>query len=277
LEGKEGRRRLRVRYWNWIAAIALTVILVALAVPRTFLFSGDEWSLSFRGHPWFDYIEVPLYLAGILLSAMVFALIGAWILRAITGNAALTSIARSILDGASIFGLSPLQPVFANVILILLLPTIAESGLFPFESLRWIFTISLVVLFGIALGAELALRIVDTGASTRRGWLRALGQVTGAQAPVLAGRIAVMVMAGPLLFAAISGIGRSPADIAPEAQRFAFPNEALIVALIFALLGFVLWLFTRRIGGRPDEPAHPYPEPSPGRQVVAWGLVAPAP
>src|SRR5690625_2710783 len=156
-------------------------------------------------------------------------MLGAFLLRALSTTPSMLGTIRFLLSGASIFGLSPLQPVFANIVVILLLPTLVESGLFGIDSLRWVFTISLVFLFGIALGAELALKVFDARVSSGRGWLRATSQVISAQAPALAGRIAVIIMAGPLLMTAISSIGQSPSEIAPDAGRFAFPVEGIIV------------------------------------------------
>jgi peptide/nickel transport system permease protein len=264
---------VNVRLWNWIAAIALTVVLVALAVPRSLLFSGTEWQLAFEGHPWWSYLEIPLYLAGILVATVVIALLGVLLLRAVAGTPVMLQASRFILSGASIFGLSPLQPVFANIILILLVPTLAGTGL-EIQSLRWVFTISLVTLFGVALGADLALKLFESRATGRTGWLQATAQVIGAQAPALAGRIAVVIMAGPLLMTAIASIGQSPSQVAPDAARFAFPVEGIIVGLIAALLGLLLWLAGRKLGGRPDEPVPEYPTPSPARQIIAWAVVA---
>jgi peptide/nickel transport system permease protein len=271
--GRRERHRVNVRLWNWIAAIVLTVVLVALAVPRSLLFDGTEWQLAFEGHPWLTYLEVPLYLLGILLATVIVALLVAILLRALSGTPVMLRGTRAILSGAAIFGLSPLQPVFANIIVILLLPTLADAGL-GIGSLRWTFTIALVVLFGVALGAELALKVVDSRSTGRRGWVQATAQVIGAQAPALAGRIAVIIMAGPLLMTAIASIGQSPSQIAPDAPRFAFPVEGIIVGFLAAVLGLVLWLLGRKIGGRPDEPVLETPTPSTGQQVFSWAFVA---
>lgn len=265
---------MNVRLWNWIAAIALTVVLVALAVPRSLLFSASEWQLAFEGHPWWSYIEVPFYLLGILLATLIFGLLGAMLLRGLASTPVMERGARFVLGGASIFGLSPLQPVFANIIVILLVTPLAESGLVGIDSLRWVFTVSLISLFGIALGAELALRVVDSRATGRSGWLKAISQVISAQAPALAGRIAVIIMAGPLMMTAIASIGQSPSQIAPDAQRFAFPVEGIVVGFLAALLGLGLWLIGRKLGGRPDEPFNEFPSPTLRRQIASWALVA---
>jgi peptide/nickel transport system permease protein len=264
---------VNIRLWNWIAAIVLTIVLMALAVPRSILFSSSEWELAFQGHPWLTYIEVPFYLLGILLAATLIAILGVVLLRALANTPAMLRGVQFILGGASIFGLSPLQPVFANIIVILLVPTLAETGFFPFEGLRWVFTVALVTLFGLALGAELALKVVESRANGRSGWTQATSQVVGVQATALAGRIAVIIMAGPLMMTAIASLGRSPTEIAPDAPRFAFPVEGIIVGGIAALLGLGLWLLARKLGGRLDEPVHVYPDPSPARQTVTWLLV----
>jgi hypothetical protein len=263
---------VNIRLWNWIAAIALTMFLMVLAIPRSVLFSGTEWQLALEGHPWLSYIEVPFYLLGIILATAIAGIIGAFLLRALANTPVMLRAVRFLLSGASIFGLSPLQPVFANIIVILMVPTLADTGL-GIESLRWIFTISLVSLFGIALGAELALKIVDTRTRGTRGWSAAVAQVIGAQAPALAGRIAVIIMAGPLMMTAIASLSQSPSQIAPDAGRFAFPIEGILVALIASLLGLGLWAAGRRIGGRPDEPESPYPEPGRTSQIVSWSVV----
>ena len=269
----EGSRQLNVRLWNWIAAIFLTLILVAIAIPRSVLFSGTEWQRAFQGHPWLSYLDVVGYLLGILAATLVFAVIGVFLLRSLAGTPIMRDAIRFLLGGASIFGLSPLQPVFANIIVILIVPTLAESGLVGIESLRWVFTAALISLFGLALGAELALKIIDAQVRDSRGWLRTTAQVIGAQASALAGRLAVMIMAGPLMMAAISGIGLSPSEVAPEAERIAFPVEGLIIAFFAALLGMAIWLLSRRIGGRPDEPVHEYHGASPVRHVLTWSVV----
>jgi peptide/nickel transport system permease protein len=258
-----------IRLWNWIAAIALTIVLLALAVPRSLLFSGTEWQLAFEGHPWLNYIEVPLYLLGILTAMAVVALLGATLLRALSDTPSLRRPIEFLLNGAALFGLSPLQPVFANIAVILLVPSLADTGL-GIESLRWVFTISLVILFGIALGAELALKIVETSRRGTSGWIQSSAQVIGEQAPALAGRIAVIIMAGPLLMTAIASIGQSPTAITPDAGRFAFPVEGIVVGFLAAVLGLILWLLGRRIGGRPEEPAPRYPAPSTRKHVLAW-------
>ncbi len=264
---------VNIRLWNWIAAFVLTTVLMILAIPRSVLFSGTEWRLALEGHPWWSYIELPFYLLGILVAMGVAGLAGALLLRALANTPIMLRAVRFILSGASIFGLSPLQPVFANIIVILMLPTMAESGL-GIGSLRWVFTISLVSLFGIALGAELALKVVDARTSGARGWMASIAQVIGAQAPALAGRIAVIIMAGPLMMTAIASLSQSPSQIAPDAGRFAFPIEGIIVAAIAALLGLILWLLGRRIGGRPDEPVVTYTAPTRARQIVSWSIVA---
>lgn len=265
---------MNVRLFNWIAAIALTLVIVAVAIPRSILFSGTEWQRAFTGHPWLSYVDILTYLLGILLAMLVVAGIGAFLLQSLAGTPIMRDAVRFLLGGASIFGLSPLQPVFANIIVILIVPTLAESGLVGIESLRWVFTASLISLFGLALGAELALRIVDSRVSGGRGWLKTTAQVTGSQAPALAGRIAIMVMAGPLMMAAISGIGRSPSEVAPEADRIAFPVEGIIIGFVAAVLGMALWLLGRRFGGRPDEPVHEYTGASLVRHILTWAVVA---
>jgi peptide/nickel transport system permease protein len=270
---QKGPARVNLRLWNWIAAIALTIVLVSLAIPRSVLFSASEWQLAFEGHPWLVYLEVPFYLLGILLATIAFAGLGALLLRALAGTPIMLSGARFLLGGASIFGLSPLQPVFANVIVILLVPTLAETGTFTLGSLRWIFTIALVTLFGLALGAELALKVIDNRIAGAKGWMRATSQVIAMQAPALAGRIAVIIMAGPLMMTAISSIGQSPSQIAPDAGRFAFPVEGVFVGIIAAVLGMLLWLLGRKLGGRPDEPLSEYPRPAASRQLITWVVV----
>jgi peptide/nickel transport system permease protein len=260
---------VNIRLWNWIAAIALTVVLIALAVPRSLLFSGTEWQLAFEGHPWLNYLEVPLYLLGILAAMGSIALLGAMLLRALSGTPALYRPVEFIFSGAALFGLSPLQPVFANIAVILLLPSLADTGL-GIQSLRWVFTISLVILFGIALGAELALKINESRTRGTRNWIQAAAQVIGEQAPALAGRIAVVIMAGPLLMTAIASIGQSPSAVVPDAGRFSFPVEGIIVGFLAALLGLGLWILGRKLGGRPEEPKPRYPGAPTLKHVLTW-------
>jgi hypothetical protein len=264
---------VNIRLSNWIIAGVLTIFLMLLAIPRSVLFSGTEWRLALEGHPWLSYIEIPFYLLGIILAMIVAGLAGVLLLRFLANTPVMLRAVRFILSGASIFGLSPLQPVFANIIVILMVSTLAGTGL-GIESLRWVFTIALVSLFGIALGAELALKIFDTRVSGTRGWISATAQVIGTQAPALAGRIAVIIMAGPLMMTAIASLSQSPSQIAPDAGRFAFPIEGIVVAAIASLLGLALWLLGRRFGGRPEEAVLTYPQPTQTSQIVSWSVVA---
>jgi ABC-type dipeptide/oligopeptide/nickel transport system permease subunit len=260
---------------KWLASIVLTVFLLALAVPSRYLFSAEEWEISFRLHPWVDYLEAPLYLAGILLAMLAFGLLGAALLRLAAGAPLIERPLRFIVGSGALFGLSPLQPVFATVVLMLLLPTLVETEWIGPGAARWVFTVALVALFGLALGTELALRITPADARSPRGWIRCAGSVLTEQAPALAGRMAVVLMAGPLLMTATSGLVDVPGAALPtDVPRLALPNEGLIVALLSALLAFGLWRGARRMATPVATSAQPAPWRSLLWQVTAWALVA---
>lgn len=261
-----GRRQAHVQR-AWLLAILIATLLIVAVVPLSDLRSVNDWSNAgeriVRGIP-----TLLLYLAGVLTLTVVVGVPGRWLIQ---HDGRFGRALRSIMYPFAQAGLSPLQPAGAGILFFIVIVTsIGHLSLFGVSlrslSFTWEIGIFVTILFGLTLGAELALQLSDG-----EGGIRVLATVFQEQAPALGGRLAAQVFTSVLLTVALTREMGTRAHL-PH------PADGVVVALVAAALAWFIWSIARLLKRAERDDMleidnHAGSLSSPVRRGLAWLLL----